>query len=406
MNVIKQKEVFRSKKETNAIYEATCDGEPCYCLEHLPSGRMALFDRDRRVCNLLQCDINKGNAAVVYPNHGRCYFNISIRGRSVQLAKYMMCRYNKQSVYQIRNSKAIIDSITTNPTVYDLRRKNIYDTSRPIESTPSRRIWSDGSKIYIQLKKTDKPFVTDYDPALLGILQTPSLCTFYVHKKRKECAIHNERLFTNIKLHTFVYLYFTRFKNYRNPQDFLKHLDDERAALYNDNYSIDHFNGDIHNNCMWNLSRMTWQGNKKKFNRVSLFYLPYELYGAVDHRTGEYLVEAIHNDISNFYKCKSESELNDLLVVILGKCKLTEHTKVYFNGRQEQTPRDLLASNGNKPVERDFNTDRSHAEMLLRLNREQPEWFTLWNEIGSGIPVGALRSAGWEITKVEAANGR
>ena len=28
MDIIKQREVFRSKRETNAIYEATCDVEP------------------------------------------------------------------------------------------------------------------------------------------------------------------------------------------------------------------------------------------------------------------------------------------------------------------------------------------------------------------------------------------
>lgn len=400
-NIIQKREVFRSKKEKNAIYEATCDGEPCYCLEHVPSGRMALFDRDRRVCNLLQRDIEKRGTLVADINHKRCYFTIHVKARNISLAKYMMCRYEKQSVHKIRNSKMVVDNFNASLTVDDLRRKNIYDTSKPIEKTPFRRVWSDGSKIYIQLEKTDTPFITDYDPALLDILQTPSLCTFYIHKERKECVIYNKQFSINMKLHTFAYLFFTRFKDYGHAKSFFEHLNDERAALSSDEYSIDHFNGDIRNNCMWNLSRMTRHSNKKKYNRVSLFYPPYEFYGAVDHRTDEYLVEAIHGDISHFYKCKGESELNDLLAVMLGKCKLTEHTKVYGTAGQEQTPRDLLVVNGNKPIERDFRTDRSHAETLLRLNREQPELFTPWQEIGHGIPMGAVLSAGWELTKIE-----
>ena len=159
--IIKQQELFRSKKETNAIYEATCDGEPCYCLEHLPSGRMALFDRDRRVCDLLQHDIDKRGPVVAFLNHGRCYFTIRIKGRSISLAKYMTCRYNKQTVHRIRNCKMLVDNINTSPAVDDLRRRNIYDTSKPIERTPFRRVWSDGNKIYIQLEKADSPFVTD-----------------------------------------------------------------------------------------------------------------------------------------------------------------------------------------------------------------------------------------------------
>lgn len=399
-SIIKQREVFRSKSGRNAIYEAACDGEPCYCLEHVPSGRIALFDRDRRICNLLRHDIEKRGTIIAVLNGRRCYFSIKIKGRYVPLTKYMTCRYNKQSVHKICNFKAIIDSINTSPTVDDLRSKNIYDTSKPIESTPIRRVWSDGSKIYIQLKKTDKPFVTDYDPVLLDILQTPSLCTFFLKKdklkKVKYLSIQSNKVFSCIDLHVFVYLYFTRFKDYGQIKSFLEHLDDERAAISNDDYTIDHYLGDVHNNCKWNLSRIKRGENAAKLDLTSRFYPPYEFYGAVDDKTGEYLVE-VTDGIPHPYKCKSITELNDLLSVTLGKSKLTKHTKIYSGGRQMGTPSDLISANGSKPIERDFQTDNCHAEILLRMNRERPGLFTPWNVIGNGIPVKALMNNGIQV---------
>lgn len=399
-DIVKQKEVFCSKSGKNVIYEATCDGEPCYCLEHVPSGRMALFDWDRRVCNLLQRDIDKRGTVVAYLNHGRCYFSIRIKGRKISLAKYMTCRYNKQSVHRIRNCKMLVDNINTSPSVDDLRQRNIYDTSEPIERTLFRRVWSDGSKIYIQLEKADTPFVTDYDPVLLDILQTPSLCTFYIDNDGY-LVIQDNKVFSKIKLHTFTYLFFTRSKDYGQVQRFFEHLDDERVAISNDDYTIDHYLGDVHNNCKWNLSRITRGENATKLDLTSRFYPPYEFYGAIDDRTGEYLVEVI-DGVAHLYKCEGIAELNDLLFVILGKSALTKHTKIYSNGRQEQTLRELIVADGNKPIERDFQTDNYHAEMLLKMNREHPDLFTPWTVIGNGVPLEVLPT-GWEITKIEPA---
>ena len=404
-DITKQKEVFRSKHGKNIIYEAVCDGEPCYCLEHIPSGRVALFDLDRRIYNLLRKDIDKRGAVTVYTNSGCCYFTIRIKGRNVPLSQYILLRHEKKSVYKTRNTKMVVNKANTSYAVDDLRRKNIYDTSKPIEVTPSRRVWSDGSRIYISLARSERPFITDYDPILLEMLQTPSICDFYIDRDTRGnptyLVIGKNKTFSKIRLHIFVYLFFTKFRDYRTAKSFLAHLNDDRATLSNDNHMMDHFNGDTYNNCMWNLYHMSGNSNRCKGCLTQLFNPPYQVYGAIDHTSGECLIEYVSYKKSRLYKCSldNEDELIDFLRVKMGRASITAKTKVsvirqtdgVLHGCSIRTPKELSAANGHKRVQRDFSMDNSHAMELLRLNAEQPEAFIPLAPMDKrGIPIDQL----------------
>lgn len=408
-DITKQKEIFRSKRETNAIYEATCDGEPCYCLEHLPSGRMALFDRDRRVCNLLRRDIDKRGAASSRV-FGKSYYFCLDDG--IMLAQYLLGRYNHQTYKTIQKKNRMrVGRIYCDNIIEDLRSNKIYDTSKPVELTASRRVWSDGRYIYIHQFRNGVVDTIDYDPLLLAFFQTPSLCSFGVESHGHTIIVspYIQNRSCRTRLYSIAYIYAYKFCDYTNLEDLLKHMNDERARLTEngapDGYSIDHLNGDTHNNCLWNLSRMTQKENRLKGKITSTFQLPYELYSSVDHATGQYLLEIVCENIVRFYRCENATELNDFLRVLMGMSTLTKNTKMYSLSEhdgteryaQVPTPRDLKFANKNVPIKRDFRTDNYHAEMLLQMNREQPELFTPWNVIGNGIPLKALIDNGIQV---------
>lgn len=182
---------------------------------------------------------------------------------------------------------------------------------------------------------------------------------------------------------------------------FLAHLDKERDSLNADSHSIDHFTGDIHNQCMWNLWRMSRAGNLRKSNLPRLFNPPYRIYGAIDHRSNECLIEYISHDTNRLYKCVlgSEDELVDFLRIKMGKAPITAKTKVsvirqtdgVLHGCSVRTPKELSAAHGDKKVQRDFAMDNSHAMELLRLNADQPEAFIPLAPMDKrGIPIDQL----------------
>lgn len=414
--------VWESKRRTkdrstpiNKIYEAAYNGTPCYCLEEVSTGNKMLFDMRKDVLHKMTRDTNRlGTIRVdMRPANGMCYFSMSKQRKGtpkqrVMMSQYLYGRYRGNYLREIRRDNSMIGHINLSDTVEDLRSSNIYKLSEPVEYTAERRIWRDGNYIYIHQFKNDVLDIVDYHPVLLALLQTPSICSYGIDQYKNGGAVRSgytilasNKIHERLKLHTLVYLFFTKYQEYGDVNSFLAHLDKERDSLNADSHCIDHFTGDIHNQCMWNLWRMSIAGNSGKNRTTKMFKLPYKIYGAIDHRSGECLVEYNFHEIKHLYKCSldSEDELVSFLNIKMGKTLITAKTKVsvirqtdgVLHGCSVRTPKELSEATGENSVLRDFTLDYSHAMELLRLNAEQPEVFTPLVSIDKrGIPVGQL----------------
>ena len=109
--LIKRKEVFRTDKGTNVIYDGSYKSEDVFIIEHTPTGHMEIIDHNEQVLNSVIGRI-KRTKALVCDNKAKSNilkFHRNGRERSISLRLYVYAKYVGISLKDVRRKNIMLD---------------------------------------------------------------------------------------------------------------------------------------------------------------------------------------------------------------------------------------------------------------------------------------------------------
>lgn len=322
------------------IIEIDHKGEPLYLIRHDKSGIGAAFDHDETV---LQAVIDVLQEASLYISKSK--MKLQWPNRTMNLDKFLYQIYHNIVLNPADTIAFIKDNLYPKDNVLDYRKSNLKVPGRDkIPHTKARDvdIVTIGNRQYVKVwmnnEKYNRAFYCDALPGVYDLLADTRLCYLVSNFEKIQASINNGEYIPHLgQLSLAAYE--------GNLSD--KNLNEARAILYqltnNQQLDVDHLIEDRCNCTRFNLS-LTDRANQAKYNFFGRFYDPWRIYGAYDHKTGQYLIELdlIEEFSSNsptvvcswFFRCKDIETLINLLEnlqarnnTILSKSKLDE---VYF----------------------------------------------------------------------------
>ena len=357
--------------EINKFYQMEWEGQTYNCVEHIPSGRKAIFENDRSYAEAIQ---NFGTVSNIF--NGTLRIQDKETKKFVYLGAFLYAFYSEKPLHEVRQymTKHRHRFIDEDCMIEDCRKDNLFCTGYPVDVTNNRIIRRIGTK-YFSIEILSKGIVEyfSYDEGLYNLLSTPNNFSYSATKLNRIQATF--RAEDGKPFCAYVGIIANAYREGRlTEKNFRKVLvnilqDTEKSQ-------VDHLNSDFHNHCRWNLSTMDSGLNIAKYHYTDAFPPPYQVFYAVNPE-GEYLIEFIHPQlltgkiVTTFYRCVSAKDLVDWLKFQYGATgSLTHNTKLKLvTETGVKIFRPMLTSLKKPPkVGRDIRVDMEHAEKLLSMD--------------------------------------
>lgn len=396
--------IFKSKNGINTIYEATCAGEPCYAVEHVPTGHIELIDHDEKLLKSVIGKIGRtGTLICEYKQSGRGLLKFRLHGRErrITLRRYVFAKYSGLDLGKVRNKKIeiISDSLDAD-NILDIRSCNLCEAGACRPKTKRRTIEivcnpnnTDDKYIAIRIhnRGDNKVEYVQYSPELYEMLSRPTYCGigYNKHNERATVVVHygnDKNGYNYSNLARFICIYKEYFPKYKGRTGAVKrfiHDYDMLSGLYGEKYDAAHINSCKWNNCFENIMIMDTEINTSMSNVIKCFSGNYSIYTALN-KSGEILIEygtidLLHGGrlVTRLYKCRTPEDFLDWQRVMLGKeltQKLQVATMATKSGiRQELTPCGMIKTGSSdretaKNNEPDLWVWAEHRDKLLSMD--------------------------------------
>lgn len=399
-----KREVYRTDNGTNAIYDATYLDQPCFAIQHVPTGHIEIIDHNEKIIKAVIDRIVRSKALACDKKEKGYFLKFcgKNRERPITLRYFVYAKYMGVSLGRVRGKNiCTVDDSAVKDNVLDLRSCNLYDAGalRPhTKHRDIRIIERPGThEKYIAISFSDrenrKIEYTEYSPELYEMLARPTYCNlrYNAHKDRATVSVHYSHKkdgYILDNLSRFILIYRTHFERYKKMSGAVKRFIHEYKMLsdkYCDMHGA-HINSCKWNNCISNLMFMDAGLNQGMHNWIKLFSEPYRVFTSVN-KDGEILIELSSGmNVTKYYLCESPEDYLDWQRVFLGKA-LTEKLQLAICStpdgmRQMLTPCGMLAAGEvNREIteknEPDIWTWLEHRDILLSMSREH---FTVWKK--------------------------
>lgn len=415
------------EKGTNRICKATYKGEPCYLIEHIPTGYMALFDYETRLLSGIKSKITRcGGLVCDKKQTGRNILKFHKEGneKSISLRLWLFAKYKQIDLKDVRGCKIMLkDDDLLEYKIIDMRSCNLFDAGG--ERTDRRgyaMVYNDPDNadrkcIAATYLSGDKEYIEtyEYSPELLTMLNTSRYCSIDIcdRNKRLNVIVHYKPSADGYKvmnLSKFVLLYYKYFDRYRRQRGAIKrfihdivelrdkHAKDEAAHVYALRWLG--YSG----NLMW----MKRETNQAMSNIIDRFSGDYSAFSTTTE-AGEILVSFLSHGKQMLYKCKTPEDYLDLQEVLVGR-GITRNLKTNMHYQDHMvivpTPRDI-AENAVK-TEQPFEIEKILAahwehcnkrDQLQALYATMPKAFQMWMPAAKGIQCDNL-GALWNVIRL------
>lgn len=425
--VIGEKIYTSPKKGTNVIYEATYKGEPCYLIEHISTGYMALFDYETRLLSGIKGKITRCGSLVCNKQKGgkdTLKFHKNEKEKSISLRLWLFSKYEGIDLEDVRGCKIMLkDDDLLEYKIIDLRSCNLFDAGgERMDRRGYAMAYNDPGNadrkcIAATYLSGDKEYIEtyDYSPELLTMLNTSRFCNIGISddNERLNVIVHYRPEadgYKTMTLSRFVLLYYTYFDRYRRQRGAIKrfihdivklrdkHAKDEAAHVYALRWLG--YSG----NLMW----MNSETNQAMSNIIDRFSGDYGAFSTITE-AGEILVSFLSHGKQMLYKCKTPEDYLDLQEVLVGR-GITRNLKTNMHYQDHMvavpTPRDI-AENAVK-AEQPFEIEKILAahwehcnkrDQLQALYATMPKAFRPWTPAAKGIQCDNL-DALWNVIRL------
>lgn len=98
------REVFKSRNGTNIIYDATYLGQPCYAIQHVPTGHIEVIDHNEQIIKAIIGRIARSTALVCDKRENKytLKFHSANRERTITLRFFVYAKYKGLSLSRVR----------------------------------------------------------------------------------------------------------------------------------------------------------------------------------------------------------------------------------------------------------------------------------------------------------------
>ena len=371
------REVFKSRNGTNIIYDATYLGQPCYAIQHVPTGHIEVIDHNEQIIKAIIGRIARSTALVCDKRENKytLKFHSANRERTITLRFFVYAKYKGLSLSRVRGKNICTeDDSTVKDNLLDLRSCNLYDAGEIRPHTKARDIeivkrpGRDAEYIAISFpdRENGKIEYTEYSPELYEMLARPALCslTFNPYGDRAVVNVHYascKKGYIRDNLSKFILIYNLHFGQYKNMSGGVKRFIHDYYKLSRIKYKgtdAAHINACKWNNCIRNLMFMEkkkeHKPNSDMSDYIKWFMGQYRAYTTINDNN-EILIEIPDR---GYFKCATPDDYADWQKVYLGRAvtaKLQVATYITKDGaRQELTPSGMVkAGIANKDSVRD-----------------------------------------------------
>lgn len=373
-----------NKKKIIKFYASRIEGEKVYCVKHIPSGISACFEYDTGARDAIRNEMKRRSRQLRVKRLktvGVLEFAGSDGSSTLTLAAFLYAYYRGISTEELKKTGVQImhkQETISNRKMEDCRERNLYSTGDLVMDTPHRMIsiTDDGKYIRLYLRANGVTEYLNYTPELLNLIGKPGNVSFGVSSgKRTQVWMTSRGSETRS-----VYLSALAYACYHmgvNEHNFVTRMPEIMNEFKLKGMEIDHVNSDIHNQCVWNLAKVTANCNAVKHERFARVKPPFYLYAAVTDG-GEYRIRYGYRNGFSFGQefhmiCKTSEGLNDFLKYIM-----QEKIRPIFLKRG-QSAYQLWIDHKKAPYYAgDFSRAATEAEKLLAADGSR---FEVWEEV-------------------------
>lgn len=345
---ILERQVYKSEGGTITIFEATYNGEPCYSIEHVPTGHKELISYNPQILTQIIKKMGRvGSLSIRKTRSGNIglKFQSTRREKGISLRLYVYSKYKDIPPQKMRQKtiKLYNDSLLEYG-IIDLRESNIYDscTFLPTNECRNIEIISVCGQEFIRISIGQAPLVeyVDYSPELYTVLSTPYLCKYFcLRNNRIGVSIRYKQRYGKRKMMTlsrFAYLYANNFGRYAQLKgSIIRFLGDIPRLTQELKKEVDHVNSNKTISCYNNLLSMDSKLNRQKYDFFKDFQLGDVGVFAVTNAKKEVLIEyRSAAGINEYFKCITPKDFVDWILVHLGRSEITKNLRVAYQGEE------------------------------------------------------------------------
>lgn len=326
MNTLEIKEeLYSSQTGKTKIFDVIFAGDPCYCIEHLPTGHKELFNHDGRILKGILEKINSGTGLACAES--RYFFSENDEEGRLYLRRFLYMMYNGLAFDDIKNAKIALVTPEFDD-IHDLRSDNLIDLrgkrldrceiiDNPYSTNPVD-IW----ERFILVNSHGVYSVLNYDDGLWELLTNGGLCSLPVKENgRQQITVKDDNAPHTFSLSRFVYLYHM----YCNPtkEDGIKEFLNGIKSFSDDmDGDVGHINARVWNNSLDNLLLMSKEANNGMGNLAIKFTGACSMFPCVYRYGGEpiILIDLQIGDKNLLFKCKSAEDYEFFQKVMLYYC--------------------------------------------------------------------------------------